>query len=440
MHPDMTPELLERAALSTLGTVDKVRLARERGVDEYSFQVEAHAEVWRYLLERAENNEPATIPDVLTVTGVSLDPNLTDDESLVTTLAMLALQRKARAVMRDRADELGEDPEAAISGLMGDLGGLTTPAAARGHVRRFAEDVRGRLDRYAQRQERVEAGGSIGIPTGIPLFDNVGSHWMPGEVAAIIGPASVGKSYWLTKIAADANFDHGAKVLFLSPESMVEDIEYRLDPIIARKLGFNLSNRALRNGTQDAKVYADYVGALEEWKATHDQEWITIDTGDSGTFLVADVVARTREHLAGTTIDRPGILCIDGFHLIRGEGKTWEFMAEAAVAVMGLAHDLGITVLSVAQTKRSVLQNLGDAAELADVAYGLALVENADRVISLAEKRGDPMQRVFKVPKNRHGEKETHRQYLRFDVDVGDIHQMGIEINEATGIIDEVDF
>ena len=440
MHPDMTPETLERAALSTLSTVEKVRAAQAQGVDDYSFQVEAHVDVWQYLLERSENNEPATTADVLVVTGVQLDSDLTDDGTLVSTLSMLALQRKARAVMRDRADELGEDPEAAVVGLLGDLGSLTTPAAVRGHVRRFAEDVADRYDRYTQRQERVNDGGSIGIPTGIPLFDNEGSHWMPGEVAALIGPSGVGKSYWLTKMAADAYFDHGARVLFLSPESMVEDIEYRLDPIIARKLGLSLSNKALRTGRQDAKTYGEYTAALREWETTHDQGWVTIDTGDSGLFRVEDVMSRAREHLAGTGPDRPGILCIDGFHLIRGEGKTWEFMAEAATAVMGLAHDMGITVLSVSQTKRSVLQNLGDAAGLADAAYGLALVENADRTISIAEKRGDPSQRVFKVPKNRHGEKETDRQYLHFDVDSGDIRQIGIHIDDATGIVDEVDF
>jgi hypothetical protein len=73
----------------------------------------------------------------------------------------------------------------------------------------------------------------------------------------------------------------------------------------------------------------------------------------------------------------------------------------------------------------------------------MGFLEASNKVISLAEKRGDPLQRVWTLPKNRDGYRITDRQYLRFDIDRGLIGDLGMSVDSATGIVDavsEIDF
>ncbi len=432
MHDDMTPEELERAALSTLTSPDRVVAAARRGVDADSFQVAAHADVWAYLNERVEKGEVATFPDVLAITGVQLIENLTDDDELVGALAALSLQRRMRRTMIESNEVLMENPELALTQLVGELGALSvTVGEASGHVRRFGEDSGLRLKEFDEMAAEAD-GTPAGLPTGLPVFDDQGAHWHPGELASIIGATNAGKSFLMLWLASRAYLLHGSKVLFLSPESTVQDIEYRLDPIAARHLGFEISNSALRSNTQDRTEYARYIAAIGEPRPG---AWITRDSGDSGSFTAELIISLAREHLAGGTRALPNMLCIDGFHLIAGEGKTWESMQHAALRIKGLAQDMGIVVLTVSQAQRTVLQDVGDAPDLASAAYGMALMEASNRVIGIAERRGQPLQRLFKVPKARDGVRVTQRQYLTFDVDTGLIGQLNPDV-KADGKVD----
>ncbi len=434
MHADMTPEELERAALSTLTSLDSIAEARRAGVDTDSFQVAAHADVWAYLCERAETGEMATAPDVLAITGVQLIDDLTDDTNLVGTLAALSLQRRVRFTMIDKVETLNEDPARALMELIGELGALSNASGeGTGHLRRFGADALKRLEEFDAML--ADSGGvPAGLTTGLPVFDVIGANWQPGELVSIIGATNAGKSFLMLWLASRAYLVHGSKVLYVSPESTVMDVEYRLDPIAARHLGFEISNTALRNNTQDREVYAQYIAKMAEDRSG---EWITRDAGDAGVFDAGTIVALAREHLAGGTRAVPNVLCIDGFHLIKGEGKTWESMQDAALLIKGLAQDMGIVVMAVSQAQRTVLQDVGDAPDLAHAAYGMALMEASNRVIGIAERRGQPLQRVFKVPKARDGMRVTKRQILTFDVNVGNIGQLD---DEATVKTSEVEF
>lgn len=434
MHEGMTPEELERAALSTLTTPALVAEARKAGVDADSFQMAAYADVWAYLCERAELGEVATLPDVLAITGVQLIEGLTDSDNLVSTLATLSLQRKVRRAMIENAEVLNEDPYKALRELVGGLSALSTAAGeGSGHLRMFGADAETRLVEFDAMAADSD-GTPTGLLTGLSVFDAVGGNWQPGELVSIIGATNAGKSFLMLWLASRAYLIHGSRVLYCSPESTVRDVEYRLDPIAARHLGFEISNAALRNNTQDRTEYAKYIKAIAEDRPG---EWITRDSGDEGSFTAEAIVALAREYLGGGTRTVPNVLCIDGFHLIKGEGKTWEAMQDSALRIKGLAQDMGIVVLTVSQAQRTVLQDLGDAPDLAHAAYGMALMEASNRVIGIAERRGQPLQRVFKVPKARDGLRVTKRQTLVFDVDSGNIGQLDQDAETATR---EVDF
>ncbi len=69
---NLTPEELELAALSTLRTVDDVRLARSAGVSELSFQTAKHIEAWEYVCSQADLDRQASPEDLKVICGVEL--------------------------------------------------------------------------------------------------------------------------------------------------------------------------------------------------------------------------------------------------------------------------------------------------------------------------------------------------------------------------------
>lgn len=428
---EFNPEELELVALATLRKPADVRYAREAGVDEFSFQVDEHVRAWEYLVKRAErSDEPASVEDVLVFAGVALPEGLTDREAAVEALVELSVARRARAAALRHLDGLTSptssvSPKQAVSALVAELSELSA-ASSRGHARYFDRDARERLAEVFRRTEAAEEGGLSGWPTGIKLFDEAGEGWQPGELVVFMGMLNVGKSWLALKSAAHSYWYGGAKVLYLSPESSVFDVETRLDSVVARELGMQVGNRALRRGRVPRDTYQRYIDALLE---TGRAGWVTLDAGSAGSFQVPDIISAAREH-------RPDVLVIDGFHLISGTGKTWESMKDSAEAVKGLAQALNLSVLAVHQANREAVLAPDDAPRLGDSAYGLALVQAANRVISLAHRRGYPQQRVFKVVKNRDGEVPTDSFYLRWNPEVGDIQQVDPNVDEESGFVD----
>lgn len=417
---EMTPENVELAFLSSLTTAAAVRGAQAAGIDSMSFQVESHEKVWLYLAARAEQDRDITHADVLAVCNVQLTVNVTDIDTLLTQLVQLSVARRAMQSIMKHVTPLETDAVATVGEMVTELQALLI--AERTHETHF-EDIDSRVERVLALAAQAAEEGYIGIPTGLGFFDEQGDTWKPGEMSAIVGATNAGKSWLLLFFAAVAYFRHQKRVLFLSPENSIADIEARLDVIVANEMGIELSNRALRSGRVDAEAYHRYAAAFKE-RVGEDQMWITRDAGSRGVFSVNDIVALTREH-------KPDMLCVDGFHLVQGPGdKSWERMKEAAEQLKGLAQDMGIVILTVSQAQREAVLAPDDAPEIGQIAYGMALGEACNRILSMAEKRGSAHQRVIKLIKNRDGEKLNKRFYLKFDVDKGDIGQQGERMDD----------
>ena len=421
----LTPDRLEVAVLSLLREPQNISLAIEAGITKDAFQVEKNASTWTYITERAARGERSTLADVSLACGVELLDQVADAVGFIEELAKRALARKTRQILVSRLDELENNPAKAVRGILGDLGELRYGLGARAHTSHLDSDVMQRLSLVKEYAEKAKRGELVGIPTGFPCFDSKGDTWKPGEVVAIIGSPNVGKSMLLTWFSSYAYWYGNQKVLFISPESTVLDIAFRVDTILARFLGLKITNSDLRNGAVDLKEYEKYAVQVASRS-----DWITRDCGDAGVFTVADIISQAREH-------RPNILAIDGFHLIKGDAHTtWENMKEAAQTLKGLAQSMDMVVIAASQVGRDAVLAADDTPEIGHSAYGMALVETANRVISMAEKRGDQYRRVFKVPKNRDGAKILTRRYMRFDVDHGNIGEVVVRADEDTGMIE----
>lgn len=424
---DQLPEEVELYVLSAMTSPDAVLKAAAAGIGDMSWQIEAHARAWDYLYQRARLGEAASRNDVYGAVGVELRPDITDSETFLEELVRRTVHREATARIIARIEELnGPNPQKTVELLIGDLADIAKNSSS--HTSYVDTDAMLRVDRMEARAAIKEAGGTIGIRSGLPALDREGLNWRPGEAVAIQGPLNVGKSTLLLWFCAYAYYHDRAKVLFLTPESTIEEVEDRLDPMLGRFMGYDLSNQRIRNGLEDLEVFRDYASKLAEESRSG---FIIRDSGDSGTFSVADILQQAREH-------RPDILAIDGVHLISGAGKTWENMKQAAEALKGLAQHMGLVIIGGTQVTRDAVVADGDVPDLGQSAYGMAFLEAANKVISLAEKRGDPMQRIWKLIKNRGGPKLLSKQFLRFDVDRGDIGELGVLTDEQTGMVDFV--
>lgn len=417
------PADLELAFLSTHIGSGPVGIATEQGVGEDSFATADHARVWQYLVDRVAAGLEPTRGDVETLFGVKL-PEVEDAEAIREELLYRTMATRARATLMEHARSLDADPIATVQQLVVELGGLRHPSKARTAI--TDADTDRLLSAMEQRRELLAAGNVIGIPTGWPTFDAEGETFKPGEMVAVLGKMNVGKSAVLFQFGMTAYWRAGSKVLILSPESPIDSVEARVLPMLGQYMGVELSNRAIRNGTVDPDLWERFVRQVA---ALNRRDLIIRDSGDSGVFTIQDVIGQIREH-------RPDMVIIDGFHLISSGGsETWQTMRAAAQTLKGLGQSMGFVTLAGSQVDRNSVQAADEVPEMGHSAYGLALEETADRVIHLAEVRGDEMRRVFKVSKMRDGARRTTRHYLQFDVDRGLIRQVDPQVDSESGYV-----
>ena len=420
---NIDPLELELCFISSHLSPEKIIEALSVGIKDDSFQIDEHAKIWNYLTERFKQNEKTSIEDIKSIFDVELMVGLEDSSVWLNELITRTLSRRARITLISHSDLIDKDPAKAIHNIVTDLNDLHHPSSTRQSY--FDGDALSRYDLYLEKLNKINSGEVIGIPTGLPCFDLTGDTWKPGEVIAVQGPLNIGKSWLLIYFAAYAYYYSNCKVLFLSPENTISDINARLDPVIGRFMGYKLSNRGIRNGAQDPSEYSSY---LKKLAAFDRKDFIVRDSGDKGAFNIDEILAVIREY-------KPQLTIIDGFHLINNGGKTWENMKESAEQIKGLAQYQGMTVIAGSQVTRSAVLASDETPELGQSAYGMGLVEAANRVIVMAEKRDDKKQRIFKVPKYRDGEQILQRKLLNFDVDSGDIHEITIEVDHETGSI-----
>lgn len=410
----MGPQELELAILASADSPDRIQELLELGVTESSFAFDEHGEVWTKLVMA---KEIPTRADIKLLHGVDLPEERHNDLSgMVETLNARATARRVRNAIAAGLPHLDVDPGATAIKLVNDLSEAVVKG---GKNARFADrDAMQRFEELKQRIERVGRGEFAGIPTGLPVFDEQGEFWKPGDMVAIIGVTSAGKSSLMLSFAVTA-YLHDYKVLWLSPENTREEVELKWDPMVGRSMGYTFSNRGLRLGLDvNMPEYEEYVK-----KVSSKANWVTKDSGEAGVFTVEDIVALSREY-------KPDVLCVDGFHLLRGMGKSWETMKEGAETIKGLAQSTGMVTFTTCQAGaggREAYRLVDTAPEIYHVSYGQALGDASDRVIAIGARRGEQAVRFINVRKNRGGAVPTNRIYLQFDIDHGVVEQHMVE-------------
>jgi len=325
---------------------------------------------------------------------------------LIDELAGLDLRFKTTKILEQSVELLKTEPKAAIDLLVNKLLSLKKTNKLAKSI--TDKDAVLRLEKYLKKRAVVQSGKVLGLKTGFKLFDDDNVGWQEGNLIGIIGRLGVGKS-WLLLYSSCISYLDGHRILFLSPEMTVDEVEDRWDVLMAALLQkISLNHTKLSSGGKiDTKQYKDF---LEVVKSRED--WMTIDTHDSGPFTVDSIQSLVNEF-------KPDLVAIDGLPLLKDVNKgsgIWENIKNISYGLKNIAMSNKIVILVTSQANRGTTDK---GPEIENISYSDAIGQAADVLVMLSEKVDESDCRWIKIPKRRGGRVLNKRVCIEFDVDNG---------------------
>ena len=217
----------------------------------------------------------------------------------------------------------------------------------------------------------------------------------------------------------------GIKTLFISTEMSTQSIMMRLDVILASKLGYELSHRALRHGEEiNEELYSDVLKQL-------DTKNLLICDHISGqpSITIESIESLVRKH-------NPSFIVLDGIYLVStgiGRSAMWEQSHELFYAMKNLCKAQNVAMCVSTQANRDAA-NMFEPPSASQVAFGDALIRAADVAIAMRKpeteiseislsSQKENRKRDIKFQKYRDGELPIYQLSLKWDVDKGIIEE-----------------
>jgi archaellum biogenesis ATPase FlaH len=321
------------------------------------------------------------------------------------------VKKMAERIISEGIDKLKvEDPTEAVRFMTESLLKVHKPNIRMSHT---DHDVNLRLEEFIERKKQIERGESIGIKTGLSMFDEKMMGWQPGDFIVVYGPPQVGKSWMLEYFGIMAYLD-GHRVLFISTEMSYQEVNLRWDTIASRKLGFDLPNEALLTGS-DAVKLSTYKAWVE--KAQQRDDWLTVDSAEGDNFRVSTV-----EGLVDSF--HPDVVCCDTLPLFcdsQGKlGVSWDSLLEIGYGLKSLASRRNLVIISTNPSTGDTFDQ-DKPAGLSGIAFSRAgLPFAASVMISINYDKMDPIgHRQISVTKKRHGKAIGGARKIVYDLDRG---------------------
>lgn len=259
------------------------------------------------------------------------------------------------------------------------------------HVSQLLEAVYDRAEELNKDKDALR-----GVPTGFPYVDNILGGLQKSDLVILAARPSVGKSTFAFDITRQAAIREKKSVAMFSLEMSNTQV---MDRLLSMVSGIGLWD--LRMGKikdESFSKLSDAMGILSETN-------IFID--DTPGITIMDMRTKARKLKVEKGID---LIVVDYLQLITGrksESRVQE-VSEISRLLKGLARELDVPVLALAQLSRAVEQRGGDGTpQLSDLRDSGSIEQDADVVIFLNkiidDDDADNMNRMLTIAKHRNG-------------------------------------
>ena len=248
-----------------------------------------------------------------------------------------------------------------------------------------------------------KSGNLRGIPTGFYDLDNLLAGLQKSDLIILAARPSVGKTAFALDIARQTAVKNKAGVGVFSLEMSKEQL---VDRMLCSQANVNLwklrtGNLSDKEEDNDFAKIADAMGALSEAP-------IYID--DSPNVSVMEIRAKCRRLQSEKGL---GLIVIDYLQLMEGRGKhsdnRVQEISEISRGLKGIARELNIPVLALAQLSRAAEQQSGPSIpRLSHLRDSGSIEQDADVVMFIYRKAADRAFNVNDLPIDERYKAEIH--------------------------------
>lgn len=378
--------------------------------DEDDFSI--HGEAYKFIVQYFDEHEKFPELNLIKERYPDIDFNAVESglDYCVQEFHKQSLTRKATNIIKKESASIIDDPDGAVSNIIGELGNLNF-----NHKKIFWYENEGqnRFDEYLERKKQRSTGlGIIGIPTILRTLNEGGVGILPGDLYSLWARPEVGKSWFCVKAAANC-IHLGYRTLFVSPEMSAMQIALRIDPFLGKLRGYEFSCNALTGGDPiDEEEYAKFLNE------TANRDLIICDSLESNAMTVVGLGNLLRKY-------KPEILIIDGMELISAGGRNryerkYEQITDTYGCLKTLCVATKVAAIVTHQANRSAAQHSFKPPRIDEVSNGDALIRFSDVAMSMCLVEEDAKQRYISFQKSRNKPKpEKKGVRINFDVDRG---------------------
>ncbi|MCR4716942.1 MAG: replicative DNA helicase [Lachnospiraceae bacterium] len=220
--------------------------------------------------------------------------------------------------------------------------------------------------------DSVKSDGRItGVPTGFTDLDNTLTGLHGSELILIAARPAMGKTAFALNIVANACIDHGCSAAVFSLEMAKDELIKR---ILAQRSG--VSSDKIRTGSLDEADINKLVSASERISSAE----IAVD--DTSGIKVSDVRAKCRKIIRER--GKLDLIVIDYLQLMKGDGRFSSRENEVASIsrdLKGLAKELNVPIVALAQLNRSAANREGHRPMMSDLRESGSIEQDADVIM-----------------------------------------------------------
>ena len=218
-----------------------------------------------------------------------------------------------------------------------------------------------------------ENNGITGVASGFSDIDRINGGWQPSDLVILAARPGMGKTAFALSLLKNAAIDHGKSVMFFSLEMADIQLVNRLISAEAQVEGDKIKKSNLTE--EEWQRLQTETSALGEAK-------IYID--DTPQLNIFDLNAKCRRVHSQQGLD---MVVVDYLQLLRHDsgqkGNREQEIAFISRSLKGLAKDLSIPVIALAQLSREVEKRSNKRPQLSDLRESGSIEQDADMVMFL---------------------------------------------------------